>query len=324
MRATKAGQDQALWGLAGLTDSNGELGRPLDLAHTRIPARIELDVAREGLCWKLRDGEQLPQDQSPSGMLLNTFVKLVDATPDQILEFARRHGVLNICEHDLPSSHNPSSRVFYDSNPVDPCYARRLTQSPYLHLEPVDRQEEADEWHWEPFERWRYFAGKARAMLNIAARLHMGMVGRREDWDRYHSDISARERQSIVELRQGLGRQAIGLERASLADHVTEWLEWGGVKPELVWDWEAATPKVELYPYDLFGTLAMQLTLAISRSDGLAICSACGQAYIPKRRPRAGQRHYCPECSRATAVRDAMRDYRRRQREAKLTQEHEA
>jgi hypothetical protein len=44
----------------------------------------------------------------------------------------------------------------------------------------------------------------------------------------------------------------------------------------------------------LFGSLALQLWLAVSRGDGFAICHHCGISYPPSQRPRAGDRAFCP------------------------------
>jgi hypothetical protein len=57
----------------------------------------------------------------------------------------------------------------------------------------------------------------------------------------------------------------------------------------------------------LFGALAVQLLFAVSRTDGLAVCSACGSPYCPPRKPRIDQRHYCSGYRRRGAWRDAQR-----------------
>jgi hypothetical protein len=63
----------------------------------------------------------------------------------------------------------------------------------------------------------------------------------------------------------------------------------------------------------LFGALLVQMMAAVT-STGFATCSACGKAYVPRRRPRTGERHYCSECGRAAAVRDAKINYRNNRR----------
>lgn len=67
----------------------------------------------------------------------------------------------------------------------------------------------------------------------------------------------------------------------------------------------------------MFGALAVQLLFSVFRSDGLAICSACGSPFIPKRRPNSTRRVYCPDCSKGRRdQRDASRAYRDRKKMA--------
>jgi hypothetical protein len=64
----------------------------------------------------------------------------------------------------------------------------------------------------------------------------------------------------------------------------------------------------------LFGALIMQL-IAAATGAPLAMCSACGHFFVPRRRrPAFGKRRYCRACGRAAAVRDAVADYRNRER----------
>ena len=64
----------------------------------------------------------------------------------------------------------------------------------------------------------------------------------------------------------------------------------------------------------LLGALTVQLMSAATGS-ALAICSACNDFFVPRRRlPAFGKRRYCSRCGRAAAVRDAKKDYRSRLR----------
>ena len=64
----------------------------------------------------------------------------------------------------------------------------------------------------------------------------------------------------------------------------------------------------------LFGALTVQLMSAATGS-ALALCSGCGDFFIPRRRrPAFGKRRYCRACGRTVAVRDAVTDYRDRER----------
>jgi transposase-like protein len=98
------------------------------------------------------------------------------------------------------------------------------------------------------------------------------------------------------------------------------WLQLTAVGPEL--NWRNGKITFELCGGSLFGVLAVQLALAVNRSEGLAVCDGCKKPYIPRRQPRADQRHYCPDCGSKAALRDAQRDQRARKAEAeKLNRE---
>src|SRR5262249_44348925 len=60
----------------------------------------------------------------------------------------------------------------------------------------------------------------------------------------------------------------------------------------------------------LFGALTAQVMSAATGST-LALCSACGNFFVPQRRkPAFGKRRYCQACGLRAAWRDAAADYR--------------
>lgn len=209
--------------------------------------------------------------------LLARFVALVDAGDESFLEFARRFGLLGLCRHGLPWTHNPQCR---------PRYGER---------------------HREPLTRWRAFASAARATLRVAASLHQG------------------ERPAIDDLPAAAGPVLLGVGSAgrSAAQHliqscVTTWLKFGDVRPIFSWPTGFRArlpgngqPRVTLGGGSLFAALALQLLMAVSLSDGLAVCSGCNTTYPVHRRPAAGRRNYCPRCRElGRPLRDAQRDRR--------------
>jgi hypothetical protein len=105
----------------------------------------------------------------------------------------------------------------------------------------------------------------------------------------------------------------IGFEKSLIAYGVNYWLEGGGVQPKV--SWRTSRPIITFEcprPYGkLFANLAIQLMMAVSQVDSLAVCSKCGKPYKPKRRPKNNQRRYCPDCKKF-AQRDASAAYRRR------------
>ncbi|MCA1849718.1 MAG: hypothetical protein LC672_01365, partial [Acidobacteria bacterium] len=164
----------------------------------------------------------------------------------------------------------------------------------------------------------RRFARFAQALLNIAGRLHEGEIGSDEDWDALHFDEVgflgwnyAKDRYKDKKFPD------LDRERTLVADGVNHWLAGGGVQPKV--SWKGLRPVITFEcprPYGkLFANLAIQLMMAVSQADAVAICSACGQSYMPRRRPKTGQRRYCPNC-KGVARRDASADYRRRKRAA--------
>jgi hypothetical protein len=69
----------------------------------------------------------------------------------------------------------------------------------------------------------------------------------------------------------------------------------------------------------LLGIIIQQIAQAIVTSHW-AICSACAAPYQPERKPRKGQRRYCPACRRADIPHlHAVRDYRQRASRARPT-----
>jgi hypothetical protein len=110
-------------------------------------------------------------------------------------------------------------------------------------------------------------------------------------------------------------------DRAHLIANVNEWLWAGNVRPVLTWP--ESGPRLELRQDStfantgeatLFGALAEQIMLAVSRTDDLAFCAACAVPYIPKRRRRINQLNYCARCSPSDKPRAAWRDAQRRRR----------
>lgn len=86
----------------------------------------------------------------------------------------------------------------------------------------------------------------------------------------------------------------------------------------LGFEWTGPLPEVNLEPGGLFGALALELAFAVGRASGFAFCDGCGDVYAPTRRPAHGKRRYCRECrDKRVPLRDAQRDHRRRQAEAK-------
>ena len=309
------------WSLAGLVAQSGELDRPIAAGTYTVPNHIGLD------------GDNLKWDtpfhfRNPARDLLTRFVRLAEADGGKVLEFAREHGVLGICRHGLPASHNP------EPSDIHPVLWPHLISSWCLPQRWVGQQpeepligsgfSEPERWmYWEPIEAWRRFAADARAILNFAAELHNDRCGREVDWDTMFESL--RPASAEVWFRRGRsdverGKKDVWMGRYLLAEQLNLRLQLGNVRPTVVWGGvqtdDTKGPVALFQGEGLYGMIALQLAMAVSKSHGFAVCRECGTAYAPRRRPNLAQRNYCDSCRRLKVPeRNATRAYRKRKRE---------
>jgi hypothetical protein len=158
----------------------------------------------------------------------------------------------------------------------------------------------------EPISAWRGTAKRARELLLFADEVHKDCRNLATEYEKLQTGTWPARGSRLSERRLTLSRHLEGLESA-----VSEWLRDGWVDIRLSWRSPIDGPEVRLGGYKLFGALAVQMMLAVATSDGFAICSGCGALYSPKKRPRAGEDHYCgaPECKKL-ANRRAQERYR--------------
>jgi hypothetical protein len=264
--------------LAGLTD-NPLVSGP----EWVVPASITAQGDR--LLWAAWQGETGPRAARVGVGCLPRFLRLEHATADAIVEFAQRWGVLQICAHGFPASHNP---------PAYPLGGGRVT-----HCMPLGWTEAVC---WEPLEAWRVYATYMRALRDLAAQLHQDKKGRAEDWQ-----IVWRDRR----IPPGLDAQRRGLvDRLNLLvrmAHVGLIASWRTQRPGFAWGGSG-----------LFGALVMQLCAMITKASP-AMCSGCGMFYqAVGRRPRYDRAAYCPGCRRkGVPQRDAEIAHRKRKRDAR-------
>lgn len=292
--------------MAGYTDINGDLGRPVPSGHILVPGQIWLEG--DAIRWKLAGHAKFRQ---PSRAMLTDFVALHQATSaETILRFAREWGVLMLTGGKVPR----------------PCGESMQEGS-------------------EPIEAWKYFSRRAAAVLNIAAALKDGKLGDLADWgvlatiqtrDEAADEASfkaafAQHRYGmsfLTDLPRGTQRQsAVDQGRDLLSSEIDQWLRfWKKGRLHGYADfslrWSSDTQKWELrieYQGYLFAAIALQLTLVVAEADSLYTCSACGMPYIrTKKRPKAGWANYCDPCiAQGTGGRRAVENYRKKKIEAK-------
>ena len=291
------------WESAGLIQ-NGRAGRPVRAGVLKRPkaCTIGLDTERPEeplLRWECPRGSATLEyvQEPPSRDLLDEFVRLTDATDADIVEFAERRGVLGLCRCRLPHSHNSADK-------------RAIEERHSSYCVPL---------YWERLTDWRFWARQFRASLNVAAAIQKEEIADLDDlnflWQGRLPALPPRL------PRRGSARheELLLVFRCKLADHVSRLLSLARVLPEL--KSTGRTLSIVLVPsgeVNLFGHLTLQLMTAMARTEGLGLCSGCGESYvITGNRPNPNRRSYCPQCGRRAALRDAAREYRRRKRERK-------
>lgn len=298
---------QGPWLRAGLPD----LQNPIRAAKNmwRRPSRVELSKGR------VRGRRQDPEeawlaffpDKEPrfvragSGLLLR-FLALADSTDDQVLDYARRWGPLDI-----------------DGQQMDKVLEMRFGMlASYFKDGRPGRSKARTLCHSERVEGWRSLAREGQALLAIAARLHAGKVGELEDWrhvilDAYPSHPGYEK--WVATLWGFLSKKNLRANYSEFSGAIGRWLSWGEVRFSFWWDEGGNRPKMSIGSRTLFGHLALELALRVSKHDGFTFCSACGKPYAPDRL-QSGRLHFCKTCGRPAALRLAQE--RRRAKVAAL------
>jgi len=268
-----------------------------------VPGLIELTPDGKFLKWKYgkikRAGHQ--QMGSPT-FLLENFVKLAEVGSEgsgrDILEFAKKYGILFICKHDLPSSHRELEEPTFKDLREGGAFAR------------CGLRTTADKFFSEPIEVWRLYAQRARALLNLAAAIKKGNEGEKEDWETIAKQVGSfvekpirGEMTTIIVLPKEEREQ-----RIIISGGVNHWLGYAQVRPAYILTEKG--PLIEFGNRTLFGALALQLMLALSQTQGLASCTSCGIFYTPSRKPNPNRNSYCPACGSSAAQRNASEKYR--------------
>lgn len=272
--------------LAGIAMPDGKLDRPVGGGAWEVPHSLRV---KDGLLsWGCRGG---PAARVTSGAgMFEDFLKLEEGSDEVILRYAQKWGVLRLCrEHLAPSSHVPHRLKVLIEDDHWPC--------------------RVNEWagrQWEPIDRWRYYSRQANAMLKIAVVLGGALPGEkpqpasRVDWEStlelFTPQIDPEAfRLLVTDKRDAMRIQGVLLERA-----VNEWLAMGDAR--VAWRWSRGRPQVDLGGDSLFSAMAVQLSLALARVDGLSICDECRRPYPARRRNAPGKPRYCPSCrNRATS-----------------------
>ena len=280
----------------GLAGSDGVLDRRLAGRAVFVPGIVEIDGPN--IVWSIT-GQDRWIRVSGGRAMFEAFVGLGDASAEKILAFARRWGPLMICRHDF--------FAFHDSGFVWPGWSPPESTGSRCGLLPHDDIE----FFCEAIDSWRLWASRAKASLNVAAKLLLGKMPSDSDW-RVACGL-AHPHSAELEWEQPT---TIGAAWDTIGNYIDFWLRM--TRARAMFEATAQRRRITFGgPGGLFPTIALELALTMSRTEGLAICCACGRAYVPERKPRPDRRHYCENCrGQGFPGRNASADYRARRREA--------
>ena len=227
---------------------------------------------------------------------LTQFIQLSERPATRILQFAQRWGLLGLCIHGLPASHNLERRDIRE----------RSVMLPYEGCTPEPTEKVSD---------WRNFSVRFRTIVEVAQSLHRGQ---RITDDSVWEKIGRPRRSFIV----GKAMDSALDQNRRLARAVNLHLAASGIQPVVHWNRDHPTIGFGVFAgirTTLFAALTMQLAMTISDCK-IAICSSCHGTYVPKRRTHAHQSNYCPACRangvdvrrRVQRLRDRRRDLSRK------------
>jgi len=290
------------------------------------PGKIEIDG--DDLIWRQDNSRWLTATENRMRTMLARFIRLEDADKQEILKFAQRYGVLGICRHQWPASHNQLLTHL-------PLWLEARCQCCNdllpLFCTPQQRQ---DEWtntvqrnYFEPIERWHYFSRKARATLNLAKALgsEEPQIGDPKDWD-VVSDWLVSGAVPKLDHIKTVEPKYVDRLRLTFSSVINAWLEVTGVRVMFGWSADSTFKLSGPLPNvcvtaGILPPLAVYIMLLVNRSRGLAICSnpRCGAVFSlgvkqPRRSAKRGP--YCPECRKGkVGRREASLTYQQRERE---------
>ena len=289
---------------AGLTDpETGQLRSSMPSDALWVAGRVEINGGN--LCF---DWRAPISHRRPPPTLLERFLRL--RSDDAILSFAERFGPL-------------APRGLYGAG----------QETDYGPPSSPDHWQK----HRESLRAWRQYQSQLNVLLALVAAVREKESPAKETFAKLHKlgILPAVDRRTVSELGK-LPPILTEWESRSLANRLTTarlvflqtietYVLHCGLRPALTLEWSRTGSRMELVFQDaradfigaglsLFGALTVQLMSAATGS-ALAICSACGSFFVPRRRrPAFGKRRYCRACGRTAALRDAKADYRARLR----------
>ena len=243
---------------ANFTDGFGTLPGVLDAAPvTRPMSSVAYD---DWLVYTLAE-DSSPQKHT-AGALLNRFIRLQGRSASEIAAFAKREGVLELCEeHGVPRHHG---------------YTRKSIRRPGSGACPLSHEEELGGYLTarEPLELWRRYSRRAGGLIYISALLAIGESVPGQLWQ----DSALAEIDYASPAAKGAE-----IQQQLIASAINRWCSLGRLRIRI--EWNDGAPETRFWSPGLFGRVGLALVQAVGRTGGLAHCSHCNLLYLPSRKP---------------------------------------
>jgi hypothetical protein len=209
---------------------------------------------------------------------LRTFTKLDNAAPVDIFDFAQQWGPLGICRHGQPVA------------------GRGCPQRTYG---PAGRPA-----YWEPISEWLPWIRQAGAIRRLAVDIAQDHPRRAEDWAALKPEArqghgDSYRRHMFVMIFRDWGRPDKRQERMAIAEAVSNWFLYAGIRPTLQWNGEAYRAGLTLGEHhNLVSILALQLAAELTSPKGIWTCDWCGEIFtvLDRRRPARNRNRFCTAC----------------------------
>ncbi len=261
--------DNVRWDLMGVSPSG-----PLDAARLRVPAEIELDD--EMLYWR----ENVDYEEVQAGpSILTDFLSLHRKEPEATLAYARKWGMLGLCEHGTPYMH-PGSNLGFGCR--------------FVVAGPSNRYQ-------EPVWTWHRWSEAADAIVTLAGRIANGdPMDDEQLWGRLFHPPKLPIRWEDVHPpfvrgpRKKYSRSdRLIAARTLISRELDLWLEYGSARPVVIADEFGMNLRIgSSQSPNLFAILALRLADVACGGRGLVKCKTCPDWFQPTRRDAK----YCRTC----------------------------
>ncbi len=279
--------------IAEFVSDDGILERRVPQGGWSAPSSVVLDDSEKWLLWgALKKGRPWTTIKYPKEGILEEFIGLADAEPKDFLRYARKWGVLMRCKHDL-SNGLETYGILPHENTCRRCHKLFWNWAENREAYPLP---------CEPLSLWRKYSLELRAIIRVAGMLRLNQKGRDEDWEL---------------LLKPFKKYNFKRRKIDLTLIIQNWARKARLRIMFEWD-DYRDPCLTLGG-GLLPSLALQMILAVSRTDAIVLCNFCGKPYFPKRTPNPNRRSYCSDCGIKAAWRDAQRERRKKLRSEKST-----